>query len=107
MLMTNSGNLTLKYTYNAMAEYEEKFSRPLLLDAKNTTLPVIRRLVWAGLLHYPRGGFSVQQVGDFIEQAIMHGADMIDIQNEIAKAIDDSVFLQRLVEKSAQRQAKE
>lgn len=107
MLMTNIGNLTLKFTYNAMAEYEEKFGRSLLLDAKSTTLPVIRRLVWAGLLHYPRGGFSVQQVGDFIEQAILNGADMLDIQQEIAQAIDNAVFLQRLVEKSAQRQAKE
>lgn len=106
MLMTDNGNLTLKYTYNAMAEYEEKFGRSLLLDAKSTTLPVIRRLVWAGLLHYPRGGFSVQQVGDFIEQAILNGADMLDIQQEIAQAIDNAVFLQRLVEKSAQRQAK-
>lgn len=104
MLITHRGALQLKYTYNALVEYEEKFGRPLLLDAKSATQSVIRRLVWAGLLHYPKG-YSVQEAGNLIEEAIENGADLIDIKEEIAKAIDDSVFLQRLVEKSAKRQA--
>ena len=104
MLHTSKGDFPLKYTYNAMVEHEERFKTPLLLDAKRTGMVSIRRLIWSGLLHLKRN-LSLDQVGELIEDAILQGSDLFGLQEEIAKAIDDAVFLQRLVETSAKRLA--
>lgn len=104
MIKTSKGDFSLKYTYNAMVEHEERFKTPLLMDAKRTTMVSMRRLIWSGLL-YLRKNFSLEQVGDLIEDAILQGADLVDLQEEIAKAMDDAVFMQRLAEKSAKRLA--
>lgn len=104
MLHTTKGDFPLKYTYNAMVEHEERFKTPLLADAKRTSLVSVRRLIWSGLIHLKKN-FSIDQVGDLIEDAFLQGADLVDLQEEIAKAIDDAVFLQRLAEKSAKRLA--
>lgn len=106
MLHTSMGDFTLKYTYNAMVEHEERFKIPLLADAKRTNLVAARRLIWSGLIHLKKN-FSLDQVGNLIEDAIMQGADLLDLQAEIEKAIDDAVFLQRLAEKSMRRLAEE
>lgn len=104
MLHTATKVYQLRFTYNALVEYEEKFQQSLLMDAKRTNMVVLRRIVWAGLLH-EKASYSLQQAGDIIEAAIEYGADLLDVQAEIAAAIDDAVFLQRLVAKSAERQA--
>jgi hypothetical protein len=106
MIHTRHGDFNLKYTYNAMAEHEERFKIPLLADAKRTTLPAIRRLIWSGLI-YLKKHFTLDQAGDMIEDAIMNGDDLVDLQAEIEKAIDEAVFMQRLAEKSAKRLAEE
>lgn len=104
MIHTSKGDFPLRYTYNAMVEHEERFKTPLLLDAKRTGIVSIRRLIWSGLIHTKKN-LSLDQVGDLIEDAIMQGADLLALQEEIGKAIDDAVFLQRLVETSAKRLA--
>lgn len=104
MIHTSTGDYPLKYTYNAMVEHEERFKTPLLLDAKRTTMVAIRRLIWSGLLHLGKN-ITIGKAGDLIEDAINQGADLLDLQNEIAAAIDDAVFIQRLAEKSAKRLA--
>lgn len=104
MLHTSHGDYPLKITYNALVEYEERFKRPFLADAKRTGIVTIRQLYWASLLHLGKN-LTMQQVGDWIEDAILQGADLIELQDEIGKAVDDALFIQRLAEKSARRLA--
>lgn len=108
MIRTSKGDFALKYTYNALAEFEDKTKIPFLEGVKKTSFAGIRDLVWAGLLHYhpvPGMAMSVQQVGELLEDAINTGADMVDIQEEIKKAVDDALFINRLAEKSVKRLA--
>lgn len=108
MLKTSKGEYALKFTYNALAEFEEKTQIPFLEGLKKTSFSGIRDLVWAGLLHYqpvPGMALTTNQVGELIEDAINSGADMLDIQNEISKAVDDALFITRLAEKSVKRLA--
>lgn len=107
MIHTSMGDFALKYTYNAMVEHEERFKIPLLIDAAKTDPISLRRLIWSGLL-YTGKNFTLSKVGDLIEDAIIgNDQDIVDLHKEIEKAIDDSVFLQRLAEKSVKRRLAE
>lgn len=104
MIHTKFGDFPLKYTYNAIAEYEERFKRNIVADCARVNFHIIRCLLWAGLLHTGRS-FSLNEVGDMIENMIMEGADLVDIREEVEKALDEAVFIKRLAEKTMARQA--
>ena len=109
MLKTSKGEYALKFTYNALVEFEERTKAPFLEGLKKNSFSGIRDLVWAGLLHYqpiPGVSLTMQQVGDLIEDAINCGADLLSIHEEIMKAVDDALFINRLAEKSVERLAK-
>lgn len=106
MIHTGKGDYTLKYTYNALCAYEEKYSRSLLPDTRNAGFATLRGIVWAGLLHLnPARPMTEEQVGELMEDAIEHGMDVIDIREEINRAIEDATFMQRLTEKTKARMA--
>lgn len=104
MIHTKYGDFSLKYTYNAIAEYEERFKRSMVADCARVNFHIIRCLLWAGLLYTGRS-FNLNEVGDMIENMIEEGMDLIDIRAEVEKAIDEAVFIKRLAEKTMARQA--
>ena len=106
MIHTEKGNYELKYTYNALCAYEEKYGRSLIRDRRKEGFATVRGMVWAGLLYLqqPDGTrMSVEQAGQIIEQAIIDGTDVIALRDEALQAMDDAVFMRRLVEMSQER----
>ncbi len=104
MIHTSKCDYTLKYTYNALCAYEEKYNRSLLPDTRKAGFSTLRGLLWAGLLHLnPDRPMTEQQVGELIEDAVNSGMDVIDIRREIDQAILDATFMQRLMEKTKAR----
>ena len=103
----NLGNkeLKLKYTYNALAEYEARYGRSLITDISARGFLPVRRLIFAGLLHYNDPALTEKAVGDLIQQEIETGGkDLMDFRDAISEAMEDAVFIQRLAEKSRERQ---
>lgn len=104
MLKTAKGDYALKYTYNAMCEYEERFHRSLLPDVTKAGFAVLRGLIWAGLIHLnPAHPMSEKEVGELLESAIECGMDVLDIRKEVTSAIENATFMQRLMEKTDER----
>lgn len=106
MIKTKETEYTLKYTYNALVAYEDRFKRPLLRDVASTSLSALRGLVWAGLIHgNPAHPLTENAVGELIENAIEQGMDLVDIRQEVVTALDEATFMQRLAEKTEARLA--
>lgn len=104
MIRTSNGEYALKYTYNALCAYEEKYGRSLVPDTRKAGFTVLRGLVWAGLLHLnPNNPMTEKQVGELLEDAVQCGMDILDIRQEINNAILDATFMQRLMEKTNER----
>lgn len=110
MIHTENADYELKYTYNAICAYEEKYGRSMLRDLKRDGFAAVRGMVWAGLLHMRQKDgthISEEQAGTIIEQAIIDGTDVQTIRQEINAAVDSAVFIRRLVELSAERISRE
>lgn len=103
MIKTSKGEYALKFTYNAMCEYEERFKRSLLGDLNAPGFAALRGLVWAGLIHIKSPAFTLSQIGEMIEDAIETGTDLIALREEIIKAIGDATFTRRLAEMTEAR----
>lgn len=102
MIKTSNGEYTLKYTYNAMAEYEERFHRDLMGDILNINFGRLRALMWAGLLHLnPNRPMNEAQVGDIIEDAICAGATQQELMEEVMNAMNNALFIKRLAENNS------
>lgn len=106
MLHTSQGDYALRYTYNALAEYEARFGTALLTDAAEGGFARVRNLVWAGLLDAKKNPhFTLEEAGALLEDAILQGADMIDLHNAVLEAINDAVFIKGLVTRGKERKA--
>lgn len=106
VIHTENGDYELKYTYNALCAYEEKFGSSLIRDQRKDGFSAVRSMIWAGLLHVqqPDGTrISVEQAGQIIEQAIIDGTDVVALRGEATQALNDAVFIRRLVELTAER----
>lgn len=104
MLHTEEKDYALKYTFNSMCEYEERYGKMLIAESGKRGMAPIRRLIWAGLL-WMKDGTTEEKAGEIIESAINAGSDLITIREEIQKAIDEANFITRLTEASARRKA--
>lgn len=106
---TSKGIYTLKYTYNAFCEYENRFGRSLIADISKSGLSPLRGLIWAGLLHmHPQyaPAMTEDQVGDLIEDAICNGANMEILRNEVVEALNTANFIVRLAETGPKKTAR-
>lgn len=97
---------TLKYTYNALAEYEARYNRSLIKDISAGGYLPVRRLIFAGLMHYKDPTITENAVGEMIEKELETGEkDLIDLKKEISDAVNDAVFIQRLTDRTRARRA--
>lgn len=94
-MKTSKGNLELKYSVNAIAAHEEGFGIPFFEDLGEMAMSSLRRLICSGL-YYCKAALTLAQAGDIIEDAICCGMDLIDIKNEIIKALENAPFLMKL-----------
>ena len=106
MLHTEKGDYELKFTYNALCAYEEKYGRSMIRDQRRDGFAVVRGMVWAGLQHIRQADgthITEEGAGEIIEQAILAGADVPEIREQVNSALNEATFIQRLIEKSTEK----